>query len=168
MDIEIWKDVVGFEDRYQISSFGNLYSKKSQRILARVINNGYYTHSIRIGGKNGKSKLLRIHRLVAEAFIPNPENKPFVNHIDGNKLNPHVWNLEWATCSENTQHAFDNGLIVNAKGSESKLASFSEHDLLFIRTNAKQNGGSMSQRDLGKYFGVNHVTVGRVLREQRY
>jgi uncharacterized HNH endonuclease L245 len=61
--------------------------------------------------KDGKKKYVRVHRLVAELFVPNPNNLPQVNHIDGNKLNNHYTNLEWVNNSQNTKHAFDNGLI---------------------------------------------------------
>lgn len=68
----------------------------------------YKTYNIRI---NGKRRQMLTHRLLAQAFIPNPENKPQVNHIDGNKLNNDLSNLEWVTCSENGKHAFRVGLI---------------------------------------------------------
>ena len=76
-------------------------------------NNGYLYCGIKY--KDGIATK-RVHRLVAEAFIPNPENKEQVNHIDGDKTNNNVNNLEWCTASENTKHAFDNGLAINAKG----------------------------------------------------
>ena len=83
---------------------------KPERLLTKTINNrGYY--SIRI-----MNKTYMVHRLVAQAFIPNIDNKPFVNHKDGNKLNNHFSNLEWCTCSENNQHAIDIGLRTSQKG----------------------------------------------------
>ena len=121
---EIFKDVIGYEDYFKISNYGNLYSKRSNRLLKQNISNtGYYTVATKIGGRNGTNKCFKIHRLVAEAFLNPPTeqqiywasttkyNKVLVNHKDGNKLNNHIDNLEWVTSAENTRHAIDIGLI---------------------------------------------------------
>lgn len=103
---EIWKAVEGYEGLYEISSFGRIKSKgkiKSQS----VDKGGYCTVWL---SKNSVQKCLKVHRLVAAAFIPNPLNKATVNHIDGNKQNNSVENLEWATQSENIIHAHKTGL----------------------------------------------------------
>jgi len=102
---EVWKDV-SFDKKYQISNLGN-FKKGNKVINGWIQNTGYKTVQI-------NNKKYSIHRLVAEAFIPNPENKPQVNHIDGNKLNNNADNLEWCTCKENVQHAFNTGLMDNA------------------------------------------------------
>lgn len=102
---EVWKDV-SFDKKYQISNLGN-FKKRNKVINGWIQNTGYKTVQI-------NNKKYSIHRLVAEAFIPNPENKPQVNHIDGNKLNNNADNLEWCTCKENVQHAFNTGLMDNA------------------------------------------------------
>lgn len=102
---EVWKDVGGFEGEYQISSFGRLkhFSKNGWNILKNTNKKGDYFNVVLTGKSYNKS--VRIHRLVAEAFIPNPENKPQVNHIDGNKQNNNVNNLEWVTAKENMLHS---------------------------------------------------------------
>ena len=113
---EIWKNVKGFENVYQISNFGNLKSfkkDKNGKILSQVNKkNGYFSVIL-----TSKKKILhtRIHRLVALAFIPNPNNKPCVNHKDGNKQNNNVKNLEWCSYQENIQHAKENKLWVYNK-----------------------------------------------------
>lgn len=102
---ELWLPVKGWEV-YEISSYGRL--KRGNRILSGGINShGYRQHTLYM---NGKKQQFYAHRLVAIAFLENPENKYSVNHKDGNKLNNVVSNLEWATISENTQHAYNNGL----------------------------------------------------------
>lgn len=94
---EIWKDIKGYEGHYKISNTGKVYSCKSDKIL-RPNEDRYYQVQL---CKDGKTKAKRIHRLVAETFIPNPENKPQVNHIDHDTHNNNVNNLEWVTKDEN-------------------------------------------------------------------
>lgn len=100
---EIWKKIEGYPD-YKISNFGRVISNKhkEERLLKPgPDNNKYLTVNL---CKNGKPKNHRIHRLVALAFIPNPQNKPCVNHIDETRQNNHIDNLEWCTYLENNIH----------------------------------------------------------------
>lgn len=99
--MEEWRDVKGYEGFYQVSDLGNLKSNKGYK-KASINQDGYYQTTLY---KNGVKRNVLVHRLVAEAFLPNPYNKPTVNHIDGNKLNNKLDNLEWATNKEQTQHA---------------------------------------------------------------
>lgn len=119
MKREIWKDVKGYEGYYQISNLGNLksvdrevqHSRGGTRILkGKTIRPGktnwYYLVCLQ---KHGKRKYTTIHRLIAIAFIPNPENKPFINHINANGFDNRIENLEWCTQSENIKHAYKMG-----------------------------------------------------------
>ena len=93
--IEEWKDVVGYEGLYQVSNFGNIKSLfRYKRQLKPVIRNGY--ESVKLC-KNKNAKFVSVHRVVAEAFIPNPQKLPIINHKDENKQNNCVENLEWCT-----------------------------------------------------------------------
>lgn len=98
--------------RYIISSDGSVWDNKLGRYLPTQLSEDGYV-KITLRGDTGKRKTFSVHRLVALSFIENLENKPTVNHIDGNKLNNTHTNLEWATRSEQTQHAWDNNLITN-------------------------------------------------------
>lgn len=122
--MEIWKDIKGFEGYYQISNMGNVRSLdrfdgirnlRGQSIRPNSKRNGYLQVGLR---RDSKRKWTTIHRLVATHFIDNPENRPQVNHIDGNKLNNTVDNLEWATPAQNLYHARKNNLIEAPKGKE--------------------------------------------------
>ena len=112
-----WKDIVGYENEYQISQFGEIRTLKDSPKLKKYDvlkpqiskRNGYVYQMLY---KNGKEKLLRVHRLVAMAFLPNPNNLPQVNHKDGNKQNNSVDNLEWCEQSDNMKHAYKNGLQI--------------------------------------------------------
>lgn len=112
---EVWKDIKGYDGQYIVSNLGNVRSLDryvntyhGPRIVLGQILKQYQGRDgyIRVAfSKNQKHKLYMVHRLVAQAFIPNQENKPQVNHIDGNKRNNRVDNLEWATASENQLHS---------------------------------------------------------------
>lgn len=124
---EIWKDMVGFEGRYQVSTLGRIrsivdnhgnYQEKLKAVRPRSNNCKYLYVALSI---KDKAISEAVHRAVAKAFIPNPELKPMVNHIDGNKLNNNVCNLEWATCAENHKHAFNTGLRNNSHVAERQL-----------------------------------------------
>lgn len=105
---ETWKDCKHYEGLYEVSTIGRVKNKKTGKILKQCMeSSGYYKVNLY---KYGKVKNESVHRLVALTFIDNPDSKPQVNHIDGDKLNNEVTNLEWATQSENMKHAYDNGL----------------------------------------------------------
>ena len=104
---EDWKDIEGFED-YTIDEKGNIYSKRKRKYLKQTINKfGYCKVTLQ---KDKYKKVFSVHRLVAQAFIPNPKNKPQVNHIDSNRQNNNVKNLEWVTHKEQKTHEIKNGL----------------------------------------------------------
>lgn len=106
---EVWKDIDGFTIQYQISSLGRVRRVTELGFVFLKPNNCNRYTAIGLF-KNGKQRQYKIHRLVALSFIPNPENKSQVNHINGDKLNNSISNLEWCTSKENIRHSWDNGL----------------------------------------------------------
>lgn len=116
---EIWKDIAGDEGLYQVSNMGRVKSLQSTKmhdrvkILSPVCADGRY---LRVSlYKDKKSKYFQVHRLVASAFLENPKDKTQVNHINGDKTNNCVDNLEWCTPSENNQHAYKIGINKGSK-----------------------------------------------------
>jgi hypothetical protein len=109
---ETWKPVNGYEGLYEINESGtvrSLHKAKHGYIMSqRIDRGGYYT--VRLAKPNMKSCTVYVHRLLGYAFIPNPDNKPIINHRDGNKLNNSLDNLEFVTHSENMKHAYRLGL----------------------------------------------------------
>jgi hypothetical protein len=135
MSEEIWKAIAGYEAQYEVSNFGRIKSLNfnrtgKERILKSVtIKSGYCQVSL---CENNNCIIHSVHRLVAKAFIPNPENKPEVNHINGVKADNRVENLEWNTQSENGSHAYKTGLskvsektrlAVSKNGKDSQIIS---------------------------------------------
>lgn len=123
MDSEIWKDIDGYEGRYQVSNMGNvrsLYYHNTKGIVRvkclkpATDKKGYLRCAL---SKSNKLVTYKIHRLVATAFIPNPENLPQVNHINGDKSDNRIGNLEWCNNSQNQIHAYKNGLNAHSEKS---------------------------------------------------
>ena len=102
--MEIYKDIKGYEGRYQITSWGRVFNVDTQKFIKLEMHDKGYLR-VDLYDKSGKRKHHKVHRLVAKAFIPNPEGKPQVNHLDGNNQNNSITNLEWCTDKENKEHA---------------------------------------------------------------
>lgn len=133
---EIWKDIPNYKGLYQASNLGNIRSlhyrrtNKIKQLAYRINHKGYLDTHI-------KNKRKTIHRLVAETFIPNPNNLPQINHIDGNKLNNNITNLEWCDNGKNQKHAYRLGLQHSKKGvNHSRCRKVNQYDLdgNFIKT----------------------------------
>lgn len=101
-----WKDIIGYEDRYKISTDGNVYSKQLNKLFEKNAASGY--HTVKLYDNNMNKKVYSVHKLVAIHFIKNPNNLKLVDHIDENKLNNHYKNLRWFTASNNSQAYQDN------------------------------------------------------------
>lgn len=111
--------------------------------------------------KNGLPKTYSVHRLVAEAFIPNPLGKPTVNHLDGDKLNNDVTNLEWATYSENVCHAFEHGLSKPKLGEENHRAILFDREINKIRREFMDS--DITQVELARKYSVSPTTVSQII-----
>lgn len=147
--------------KYFIDEKGFVISRR-RRIelsLKPTISRGYLTFFLYIG--NYKYKHVSLHRLLASQFIPNPDNKPCVNHKDGNKLNNNLNNLEWCTYSENNKHAYKLRLM-NKEGSNNQMSKLSENDIYSIRyCFSKLN---MSQNKFSSYLSQVYPVSSRQIR----
>lgn len=152
--IDLWKPVVGFEKYYWVSTNGEVFSIRSQHKISPFFN-GYKQVELNVNGKSTKKS---IHRLVAEAFIPNPNNLPCVNHKDGNKLNNCVGNLEWCTHKRNMEHASETGLL-RTIGSKNPASKLTEEDVAYIRRVYKKGDLEYGSSALGRKFGVDHKAI---------
>jgi hypothetical protein len=163
------KDVVGMEDLFAITEDGEIWSKRTNKFLKKVKSKtGYWTIPTKIGGRNGKYKTFKVHRAVAEAYIPNPNDKPFINHKDGNKLNNSVDNLEWCTASENSIHAIENGLQVPKKGEDHPSSKLTEEDVKYIKENHKPRDRKLGTRALANTLGVSHSVVSDIINNKTW
>ena len=161
------RPVVGFEKNYIISNSGEIYSipRKGnwvlKKIKPRLNHNGYERVAL---SKDGKKYHFFVHRLVAYTYMDNPENKRTINHIDGCKTNNNFENLEWATHSENNQHAVDNKLGNRAVGQDMSKKLKNEDVLEILRL--RNNG--MYHKDIAKIFNVTSKCVGDILLGKRW
>ena len=168
---EIWKDIKDCKGRYQISNFGNVKSLArfnngkfgrliSERILKQNFRQGYAYVRVFV---NGKKTNLVIHRLVAETFIPNPQNLPQVNHIDGNKQNNNVNNLEWCLQRDNLLHAIKNSLRKISSGEKAPNAKLKQKEVDYIRSVYKPKSRTFGAKALAEKFGVHTDTITKIL-----
>lgn len=164
-----WSDITGYEGLYEVSTDGrvrtiqhvtNGHTFPSRDLTVSVYKSQRYAR-VRLY-KDGKSKDILVHRIVAETFIPNPDNKPQVNHINGNKFDNSVGNLEWCTASENQKHAFKTGL----KDIEDTIKKTRKKVLqLDMSGNTIREWRSMSDaaRELGlQVSNISHCCKGRI------
>lgn len=164
---ERWVDIQGTSGSYQISDLGRLKSISKQWICGTksvrskpetimVWNQDLAGYSITTLRINGKPKAISLHRMIAIHFIDNPLNKPYVNHVDGNKRNNSIDNLEWCTASENAIHAFSIGLNSSPKGEGS-------HNGVKVKITKKNTGEvfifptmSIAAKEMG--IGINTIS----------
>lgn len=143
--MEIWKDIKGYEGIYQVSNKSRVRNIIKKTIKAQVISKtGYWVCNL---WKNNISKVYKVHRLVAIAFIDNPQKKKTVNHIDGIKANNDIKNLEWATQKENMQHAKRMGFMKNKYKYTGKTIDMFTYDGVFVRS-------FDNYREVYNFFGV--------------
>lgn len=182
---EIWKDVKEYEGLYQISNLGNVKSldryiinknRDKQYFPGKYLSQGIGDNYLKVTlSKNNKQRTFRIHILVARAFIPNPENKPEVNHIDGNKKNNKVNNLEWNTRSENELHAYKNGLAKPSNKQKQAVAKYAKENYSKKVVQYSLNGEFIkewnSMHDVWRELGIRPSYICRCckgLRNQTY
>ena len=159
--MEQWEFVQDFEN-YLVSTLGNVKTVNGKPKKIVYDNKGYGRVEL---WKNNKGRKFRVHRLVAEAFIPNPLGKEQVNHIDGNKKNNCVSNLEWVTPKENIRHAIENNLSSIKYGSKNLSSKLKEEDVKYIRENA---GINKSVRELSEIYKVSTTTIYNIINYKKW
>lgn len=172
---EVWKDVVGYEGLYEVSNLGRVRSLdrvvahhaagtavRRGRMRKLSFDGNYFSVSLT---KDLRTVTKRVHRVVAEAFLPNPNNLSDVDHIDCNKLNNNVGNLRWCTSAENTRYAMENNLMhwrpFSERSEESRERSAAANRRPVIRSDGKWY---KSTTDAAKDLGVSRGAVSHVLR----
>lgn len=153
---EIWKD---YQGNYQVSNLGRVWSHhKNGFINPYLSSSGYRRFKVRA---NGSEKDMAVHRIVASLFIPNPEFKQYVNHLDGNKTNNADSNLAWVTASENAKHSYEIGTSTPLYGEKNGNAKFKNKDVSKIKNAQKQ-----LIEKYAKQYNVTPRTITRILKKE--
>lgn len=171
---EEWKDIEDFGGFYQISNLGRVKStggycgtvKRKEKIRSMSFTRDGYV-KVRLLYQ-GKDRTVRVHRLVAEAFLPNPENKDTVNHIDGNKLNNTASNLEWCDRTEQMIHAYNLGLKSPMVGSQNSNAKLTDEQVKEIRKSYVPYSREFGTVALAEKYGVTNRVIGLVVKNKAY
>lgn len=162
---EIWKDIKGYEGLYEVSSLGRI-----RKIVKQAINKKGYKIFNLVEGNN--KKVMQVHRAVMLSFVPNPENKPQVNHKNGDKTDNRLENLEWCTAKENTVHALENNLRPNKAYKEKKIkkAKSLRFDLIPVSQYDK-NGNFIKKwstiREAVKFYNLDLGNISKCCRGKR-
>ena len=173
---EDWKDINGYEGKYQVSNYGRIksfpkfierktgsYFTKEKVLKCTLDNYGYpcvYLYS------NGNVRHIKVHILVAKSFIENPNGYSDINHKDGNKTNNRIDNLEWCDRSHNIQHAYDN--FLHKSGEEHNLSKLTWNEVNYIRENYKPYDKEFGQKSLAEKFNVDRNTIWYILNNKTW
>lgn len=176
MNAEIWKDIIGYEGIYQISNLGRVkrlagkclakagkYRTVSESILTCFPNKTRYNY-LYVNLNNNGIKQFRVHRLVAIHFIPNPNNLPQVNHIDGDKNNNSINNLEWCTNLVNIRHSFKIGTHKIRKGENAPNSKLTLEQVNIIKKRLKNKE---SGRSIAKDYNISEGMIS-LIKNNKY
>ena len=141
--------------KYEITKDGVIRKKDSKRIKSQYVGSTGYS-MVSLNNDNGISKPRRVHRLIAKTFISNPENKKYINHINGDKLDNRIENLEWCTMTENNQHGFKTGLINNT-GTNNGMSILNPEKVKEIKRMLDE--AVLSQQKIADKFGVSRSCI---------
>lgn len=155
-----WKPIPN--THYMVSDEGQVYSSRSNKILLNMNRNINRYEEVDIFDNDGKCHRMKVHRLVAELFLPNPQNLKEINHIDGDKHNNSVSNLEWCTRGYNIKHAYDHNLRT-AKGSYNANAKLTFEDVQYIRSHYVKGTGSHNRGTSKMLMDKFHITRAQVI-----
>lgn len=170
--LEEWRDIKGFEGKYQVSNLGNVRSLDrvtNNRVFKgvtkkpQISNTGYYRVFLCL--QNRKIKPFSIHRLVAGAFLERKEGLNIVNHLDGNRLNNVLNNLEWTTISGNTLHSYKNKLQVMGIGEDNPASKYTEEQIIEVKRLSKLG---LKRKEISCITKVSTATIHLVLNNKRW
>lgn len=159
---EVWKDIVGLEGHYQVSDKSRVRNVKTGRVLKTGTKNQGY-EQVRFS-VNGIKTTKKVHRLVAEAFIPNPSSLPYINHINSVRDDNRIENLEWCTAQHNVQHGYDSGS--NSNSGENHPTAILDWDSVFEMRKLHSEGESYSS--ISKKFGVKYDTAWKAIKGKNW